>query len=116
MQIYYFYRYISGIYRQFTAAFVQGRKKEQHLSYSLFLKDGIEKIIIKDKQHLSFEYIIALILQKCKYIIPIAIYMPYTVQITQNRHFCDEKPAFLVSSVGSAVKNIYELNSAVHIV
>jgi len=52
-------------------------KKEQPTGYPLFLKDGIEKIIIKDKQHLSFEYIIALILLKSKYIISIAIYMTY---------------------------------------
>ena len=53
-----------------------------------FLKDGIEKIIIKDKQHLSFEYIIALILQKCKYIITINdIYILYAIKNAILRAF-----------------------------
>jgi len=49
-------------------------KKSSLTTTLLSLKDGIEKIIIKDKQRtLSFEYIIALFLQKSKYIISIAI-------------------------------------------
>jgi len=55
-----------------AAAEVEKRKRATD-RLLFFLKDGIEKIITKDKQHLSFDYILARIVPKCKYIISIAI-------------------------------------------
>ena len=48
-------------------------KKSSLTTTLLSLKDGIEKIIIKDKQHLSFDYIIAPLTAKIKYIYVISI-------------------------------------------
>ena len=84
MQIYNIDRYMiyiklfAALKRRLSEAERPETKKEQPVGYPLFLKDGIEKIIIKDKQHLSFEYIIALILQKSKYNIAIAMYLIYS--------------------------------------